>query len=430
MKKAAIYGYGVFGKRTAESFRLFWGGEYLVTAIFDRDRAGEEDAYWALTVLCPGRMRAEYDRGTYEAVMVCISDERARTEIEEQIAAQGIPVFVPGREEDFAPPGAFRTDSAPAADLHREKYRRNVYRDMLGAVADHARWQLVFLFDESGRLDVENYRKYMKFFRQVLLMYPFRLRDPLPEKVYMEGDYCVIAKAFSPNYWHFTFEMADCVYLLEKAGFRGRYIFNDVPFARQLLEVLGVGPDRLLATRELDIHKVYAFERLFDIRQTGMRPAECSPDVLCEMAGFVSGRLGRDGNSPKRIFVKRIGRRRLLNGEKTAVRSGFTVIVPEEYSVAEQMALFHNADIVLCPHGANSANCLYMRPGTVFAEIFSDRWAIEINEPVCGAIGVHYMQMTGKACADGREGSAADYNIDEAELQRMILEAEQFIAKG
>lgn len=260
MKKIALYGYGVFGKRAAESFRCFWDGEYQVTAIFDRDRAGEGDKYWGLIVSAPEKISEEYENGTYEAVMVCISYEETRIQIKKQIEALNIPVFLPGKTEDFAKPESFQKENVPEVILDRKKYSLHVYRNMLGAVADFARWQIVFLFDENGKLNIENYRTYRKEFEPLLLMVPFRLRNPLPEKVYMKGDYCVVAKAFSPNYWHFTFEAADCVYLLETAGYRGKYIFNDLPFARELLEIMGVSSDRLIGTKELEIHKAYVFE--------------------------------------------------------------------------------------------------------------------------------------------------------------------------
>ena len=428
MRRIALYGYGVFGKRVAESFRYYWDGAYEVTAVFDRDLAGERDQYRSLRILSPEKTGEEYERGTFEEIMVCISDEETRTLITKQLMSQDIPVFLPGNAEDFAEPGSFREDRTPEFRFHRENYSLHVYRNMFGAVADFARRQIVFLFDESGKLNIENYRMYWESYEPLLLMVPFRLRNPVPEKVYLEGSYCIIAKAYSPNYWHFTFEAADCVYLLEAAGYRGKYIFNDVPFARELLEVMGIGSDRLVGTKELEIHKVYVFERLFDINHTGLRRMECSPDVISEMADFFREKLRREEDSPKRIYVKRIGRRKLLNGEETAVRNGFRVIIPEEHSVREQMTLFFNADIVLCPHGANSANCLYMHQGAVFAEIFSNSWHAPMNTEICEANGVHYLKLIGKSGTDSIEDIDADYSVDEDEMQRMILAAEKIIA--
>ena len=88
-------------------------------------------------------------------------------------------------------------------------------------------------------------------------------------------------------------------------------------------------------------------------------------------------------------MLKRIGRGKLLDADDLLAEYGFTCIVPEDYTVKEQMALFFNADIVFCVHGANSTNCLYMRKGTVFIEAFSSYWMNQCNLYALVAAGVN-----------------------------------------
>ena len=152
---------------------------------------------------------------------------------------------------------------------------------------------------------------------------------------------------------------------------------------------------------------------------------EYSEKVLPRMADFIKKKLTREAEYPKKIYVKRIGIRKLLNGEEIALKTGFRIIVPEEHSVKEQMNLFYNADIVLCPHGANSTNFLYMHKGAVFAEIFSDCWYMNINSKICIACGVHYLQLVGKACDNIEQTEMErDYTVNEDAFLRMIKEAE------
>ena len=428
MKKLALYGYGIYGKRASESFRLYWGGEYLVTAVFDREPAGKRDLFWDLPVLGTDRLSEEYRKGVFEAVMICIFDHRIRDEVGGLLDSLGIPAFVPGTPEDFADPGAFLQAEDPGITINAENYNFHVYRNMLGAAADFERKQFFFLFNEDGKISVDNFRNYPESYRH-LVLYPFRLKDPLPEKVYMKGSYCLIAKAYSTNYWHFTFEAADCVYLLERSGYRGKYIYNDLPFSRELLMIMGISPDRLIRTIDLDVHKVYVFETLVDLNHDRLLLPHEYNKVLSQMAGFLQTRLRSDPLSPKKLYIRRIGVRRLLNAEEIAVKNGYTVMVPEEHSVEEQMTLFHNADVVLCPHGANSTNFLYMRKGSVFVEIFSDRWPPKMNGTQCRDIGVRYLEMTGTAREDG-SAIYADYTVDEDELQQMICRAESLAAEN
>ena len=426
MKRIALYGYGKFGKRTAESFRFFWGDEYRVTAVFDKDGQYKKDRFWDLPVQSPSRIKPEYEKGTFDAVMVCIFTKKVRNEVAEYLTDMGIPVFVPGDVRDFADYKAFDEDTDPGITVSREKYSFHVYKNMLGAVADCERYQIFFLFNEEGRVNIDNYRKYIEDYESHMLLYPFRLRDPLPERIYLSGDYCAITKPYSVNYWHFTFEAADCVYLLEKAGFTGKYIYNERIFSRELLQIMGISPERIIATKELDLHKVYVFERLFHINHEGLQHMECSKDVLPEMAESIKKKLKINKDAPKKLFIKRLGIRKMLNGEDIAVKNGFRVITPEEYSVKEQMELFYNADIVISPHGANCTNYLYMHKGAVFAETFSDRWHMDINAGVCEACGVRYLQMKGKAITgSGADGQYADFTVDEEEFIQLIRKAEQ-----
>ena len=429
MKRIALYGYGVFGKRTSESFKLYWGTEFTITAIFDKELAGETDRFWNLRVLSPKQIKKEYKKGTYDAVMVCIFDNEIRASINRKLTELGIPVFVPGKSEDFAGPDAFQEDNTPGFSICRDKYSFHVYTNMLGAVADCERYQFLFLFNEDGKVNIDNYKKYKEDFEQILLFYPFRLKNPIPDRVYMSGCYCIIAKAYSVNYWHFTFDMADCVYLLETAGYKGKYIYNEKPCSKELLLIMGISQDRLISTKELETHKVYVFEKLFDVNHREMdNSGYYSMEVLSEMANSIKKKLRKRENSPKRIYVTRTGRRKLLNGEKLAANNGFSIIIPEEYTVREQMELFYNADIVICPHGANSTNCLYMRKGSVFSEIFSDRWHMVINADICETNGVHYLQMVGKASSINQNGIDEDYTVDEESFQLLIQKAEKIIA--
>ena len=428
MKRIALYGYGYYGKRTSESFRLYWGGAFEVTAIFDEKLAGEKDPYWGLDVLPPEKLREEFDRGTFEAVMVCINMPALRGSLKEKLESMGIPLFLPGSVEDIADPEDFQQEEKPEIRVSRKGYSFHVYQKMLGAVPDFDRTYMFFLFDESGRINFNNYRKYQHDFREMICSYPFRLKDPVPERIYMKGDYCVISKSYCFNYWHFTFEIADGVYLLEQAGFRGKYIYKELSYIRELLLILGVTPDRLIPSRSLEIHRVYEFERLFDINHSGFAPMECSREVLPEMAAFVQRKLTRDEKSPKRIYLKRIGVRKLLNDDDIFIKNGFSVIIPENYSVLEQMNLFYNADIVIGAHGANCTNYLYMRKGTVFVEISSDRWKMDIFRGVSEACGVRYLKIEGKTDEAGLDNREVDFRVDEEVLQKAICEAEAMVS--
>jgi len=76
----------------------------------------------------------------------------------------------------------------------------------------------------------------------------------------------------------------------------------------------------------------------------------------------------------KRIYITRRGsQKRVLVNEldlETALAArGFTIVQPEALSVRDQIALFHQADLIVAPAGAALANVLFCRPGAKVIEL-------------------------------------------------------------
>ena len=91
----------------------------------------------------------------------------------------------------------------------------------------------------------------------------------------------------------------------------------------------------------------------------------------CGLADLV-GRAGR-----RKVFISRqfTGMRRILNEEalREALRQrGFEIIVLEKLPLAEQMAVFAEADVIISPHGAGLTNVIFCNAGTLLIEIFPD----------------------------------------------------------
>lgn len=75
-----------------------------------------------------------------------------------------------------------------------------------------------------------------------------------------------------------------------------------------------------------------------------------------------------------RVYLSRRGdhKRLLLNEaelEAALIQRGFTVVAPETLPIAEQVALFRHAEVVVAPTGAALANCMFMPPGSAVFEI-------------------------------------------------------------
>ena len=427
----ALWGYGIYGKRTAESMKKYWGNKYNVVKIYDIEKRAV-DPWWKLEVSDPGTILKDYHENLFKKVFITISDYHDRKEVEETLKQLDIPWFFPGKESDVVPVEKLEELSTSCVQVQSDDYSLYCLRDMMGAVSDYDRSDVMYIFNENGIMPEETVRVFRSFDSDRTTMLPFRLAEPIPERKKLEGQYCVLAKQCSGNYWHFTFQSADCVFLLEQAGYKGKYIINGTESNLALMHMLGVNDSRIIKCGDLDIHKVYVFEELILLNHKG-HSFEYSVETVAGISEAVKRSLVVRKDAAKRLYVSRIGKRKLLNGIEIAKKLHFTIFVPEEHSLMEQMEAFYNADIVLTPHGANSTNCIYMRKGAVFAELFSSKWHFPINRKICEQIGINYLEETGFPEIEHdnwKDGIIADYSVDETRVIQMINKAEKMISIG
>ena len=112
-----------------------------------------------------------------------------------------------------------------------------------------------------------------------------RLFQPrvLEPEIVLEGQWCLLAKHYNENYWHFTYEALDQLWLLETRGYRGDYILFNHDFVKDLVSLLGVGLDRIMWLENLEADRSYLIEELVCVAQDHMDRRKSAP-VLVEMS--------------------------------------------------------------------------------------------------------------------------------------------------
>lgn len=173
------------------------------------------------------------------------------------------------------------------------------------------------------------------------------------------------------NLWHWMAEGLPKLLALESIGYTGQYIVTDTPVVRQFLEMLGIAPER-----QLSGSGSYRIKRLMlPQRLSGFDLVDYMP--LVEMTrGKLLERVGRlDGE--KRVYVRRIVRRKPVNEDDVLAvleNFGFEIMVPEDFSIAEQLRYMTNAACSVMAHGANAALTLMQPPRSAVVEFFSNRY--------------------------------------------------------
>ena len=430
--RIAIWGYGKYGHRMFESLTRFCCEEYEVVRVYDKDykKLQKTEGYFVLPIHNPEELPEDYKKGLFEKVLVCIFDYNASKGPKQLFREHSIPELHLGCPDDLYPLSSFEQREKPF-EIDREGYGFYVIKNLYGALANYETFEMFYLFDGEGKVVKEHRDRFNPDIEKCFLYdYPFVFRHPEAEKVFLAGQYCVLAKTHSGgNYWHFTYNNLDVIWLLEQAGFQGKYVIPNARFCHELLHLLDIPPERIINLPSFEHNKVYVFEEVFYIALEGSYERYSTP-VMLEAAEYIKRKLPVNPSLPKKIYVKRIGRRKLLSADAILAEYGFTTIVPEDYSVLEQMTFFYNADIVFCVHGANSTNCLYMRKNTVFIEAFSSYWINPCNIYSIAAAGIHYLPVSPlETVWFNKDGIIKDFTIPEV-LLRMTIQNSLLINRG
>ncbi len=117
-------------------------------------------------------------------------------------------------------------------------------------------------------------------------------------------------------------------------------------------------------------------------------PHPCIRDYYLRLASAAPAELGP---WPRRFYIDRRNgpNRRLANEDEVIValgRMGFVCVRLECMRLAEQIALFGNADMIVAPHGAGLANLVFAQAGCSLVELHMDsyvNWCFRRLAAVC-----------------------------------------------
>lgn len=430
MMKVALWGYGKYGRRMLDSLTRLCSDEYEVVRVYDRDyqKLQYTEGKFSLPIHNPEELVEDYKNGIFEKVLLCFLWYDVLIEPREILKKHSIPELHLGSEDDFYSASCFEQGTKPF-EIQQAGYSFYVLKNIYGCMANYESNELLYLFNSEGKLLQEHWSHWLAKLNIHVYDYPFILKNSKAEKRFIKGQYCILAKQNVNNYWHFTYQCMDIVWLLEKAGYQGKYIIPNKKYCNELLHMLGVAAERIIPLSVFEHNKLYIFEEVFSV-SFSVDKELYGTTILLKAAEDIKKKLPIDPSLPKKIYIKRVGIRKLLEADTLLEEYGFTCIIPENYTVKEQMAFFYNADIVFCVHGANSTNCLYMRKNTVFIEAFNNYWMDRWNLYTLAAGNIHYLLINPlEPVFEIKNGRTKDFVIPEV-LLRMSIENAFLICKA
>ena len=224
----------------------------------------------------------------------------------------------------------------------------------------------------------------------------------LPPIQKIDGTVAVLAGLLNDTYFHWMFDILPRIELLYKSGIDitgiDKFLVSSrLDFQKETLKALGIPPTKILETDE------------YPHIQATTLVVPSFPGSVAWMPKWACDFLRNEFLDKKQIETEKIERiyisrkpapnRRIINEDEIVSclnKYGFTSVILESMSVAEQAALLANAKVVVAPHGGGLTNTVFCNPGTKVIEIFSPNYVYPCYWLISNQIGLEYYYLQGK----------------------------------
>lgn len=247
------------------------------------------------------------------------------------------------------------------------------------------------------------------------------------------------------NYYHFLLDCLPRYRVCLEAGIEGERIFApcNEPFQREAFGLLGL-TDRLVPAApgsRLKCEKLAVPDGLVrnePVRTPEFTWAQVSYQLDWAIEYLDSELRARNAESisqqhasaqPRRIYVSREqARNRKVLNEAELVEAleqlGVTRVFTEKMSLAEQMSLFHGAELIVAPHGAGLANLVFSRRGSTVVELVPRAAPLSFFWMLAETRGLEYSYIACESVFNGdrKRFPAYDCQVDVKRLVSYLRE--------
>lgn len=236
---------------------------------------------------------------------------------------------------------------------------------------------------------------------------------------FFDGRLAIISSPGQENWYHWLFQVLPRLKVLKDSGVEYDKIYLDnLKFSWQresldiVMRLLDIPAEKLFL-REGDA--IVEAETLI-VPSIPFNPAK-NPAFPAWLKDFLlTSFLSENADSPERIYISRSKAKvRRIANEKALIalleQSGFTVLHLEDLPVQQQAQLFHNAKVIIGPHGSGFANLIFSRPAAK---------VIEIDHGLAGDEQRSFYKRMAEIMACCYFGYYAD-TVDEEDLEKDIF---------
>ena len=253
------------------------------------------------------------------------------------------------------------------------------------------------------------------------------------------GSNCLwVGSAGSDNYGHWLVDdltrIAAALPWLSVAGRRGRLLLSS--FSPEI-DAVREQSVRMLVKGEIDVEvtflsstSLHRVRPLYYMTPLTYHPILKNPRAINHLCAKLTNKLGDDlPNSGRtaapeqRIFVSRQGQggRNLANlaeVEQALHSRGFTTVLPETYSFADQVRLFANAGVVVGIMGAAMTNSMFCGSHANIVHLVPEGWFEPFYWDLCSVRGQAYTSLFGPVT--NGEGYRGEFTVDVPSLLGLL----------
>ncbi len=203
-----------------------------------------------------------------------------------------------------------------------------------------------------------------------------------------------------PNFCHWLLDQLPRLRQLEDS--QSIIMYTMAPFMKNMIESMNIDSNRVHELGERAVVDIDSLTIESSMAKHFYHPCQ---DVCLDLIDYIEGSLSTDVVDPKpkdkklNVYLSRnkYDGRRISNEDdllKILEKYGFHTVYPEELSMAEQISLFRNAEVIVSPHGASLANTIFCKNVTLI-EIFNQNYGTPTFYIIAKLLGFQYQHILG-----------------------------------
>ena len=237
----------------------------------------------------------------------------------------------------------------------------------------------------------------------------------LKRKIKIDRPAVSIFSGWSDGYYHFTLESLVKLFILKDHIDGATIVLPAKPqkFHLEWLNILGYKDITFVKLKEL-VRTPLAISCNFPASDGNHHNT-----ILPEFREWVLGKVkNRPTVDSRKLFVgRRLGsQRNLINQKEMASaleKKGFAFILMEDFSLADQIDMFRNAEVIVAVHGAALANLAFSPPNTKVVDLIHEKYDQQCFLKLSRILNLDYCRLPCRGEATTEEDARLkDYRVE------------------